>query len=113
MPDSTTASSLLIRHMRNASLLIDPTRDQILYANPACCALLDWSLEALLKQRASCLWGHDLGALVTFTEEIQAHGHAWSDNLGLLDRERHRLEVEVSGSRLQHEGVELLGFYEF
>lgn len=109
MPDSTTASHLLVQHMHSASLLIDPAADLILQANPACCDLLGWPMHALLAQRASRLWAHDLGALVTFTEEVQARGHAWRDSLGLLSQDGERREVEISGSHLQHDGVALLG----
>ncbi|TBU76185.1 sigma 54-interacting transcriptional regulator [Phytopseudomonas daroniae] len=109
MPDPTTASTLLLRHMQSASLVIDPTSDRILHANPACSELLGWPMNALLTQRASRLWAHDLGSLVTFTEEVQVRGHAWRDGLGLLRRDGERLEVEISGSRLQHDGATLLG----
>ncbi|MDZ4193515.1 MAG: PAS domain-containing protein, partial [Pseudomonas sp.] len=71
MPDPNAASQLLLQRMQSASLVIDPTCDRILHANPACCALLGWPQEELLTLRASRLWAHDLGALVTFTEEVQ------------------------------------------
>ena len=109
MPDPTAASQLLMQHMQSASLVIDATHDRILHANPACCALLGWPLDELLPLRASRLWAHDLGALVTFTEEVQVRGNAWRDGLGLLRRDGERLEVEIDGSRLEHDGVILLG----
>ncbi|MDH0621458.1 sigma 54-interacting transcriptional regulator [Pseudomonas chengduensis] len=109
MPDPNAASQLLLQHMQSASLVIDPIHDRILHANPACCALLDWPLDELLALRASRLWAHDLGALVTFTEEVQVRGNAWRDGLGLLRRDGERLEVEIDGSRLEHDGVILLG----
>ncbi|MDH0700788.1 sigma 54-interacting transcriptional regulator [Pseudomonas toyotomiensis] len=109
MPDPTAASQLLMQHMQSASLVIDPTHDRILHANPACCALLGWPLDELLALRASRLWAHDLGALVTFTEEVQVRGNAWRDGLGLLRRDGERLEVEIDGSRLEHDSVILLG----
>lgn len=109
MPDPNAASQLLLQHMQSASLVIDPIHDRILHANPACCALLGWPLDELLAQRASRLWAHDLGALVTFTEEVQVRGNAWRDGLGLLHRDGERLEVEIEGSRLEHDGTILLG----
>ncbi len=109
MPDPNTASQLLLHHMQSASLVIDPTYDRILHANPACCALLGWQLEELLALRASHLWAHDLGSLVTFTEEAQVRGHAWRDGLGLLRRDGERLEVEIDSCRLEHQGAPLLG----
>lgn len=109
MPDPNAASQLLLQHMQSASLVIDATHDRILHANPACCALLGWPLDELLALRASRLWAHDLGALVTFTEEVQVRGNAWRDGLGLLHRDGERLEVEIDGSRLEHDDVSLLG----
>nr|WP_059390294.1 sigma 54-interacting transcriptional regulator [Pseudomonas toyotomiensis] len=109
MPDPTAASQLLMQHMQSASLVIDATLDRILHANPACCALLGWPLDELLALRASRLWAHDLGALVTFTEEVQVRGNAWRDGLGLLHHDGERLEVEIEGSRLTHDGTTLLG----
>lgn len=109
MPDPTAASQLLMQHMQSASLVIDPTHDRILHANPACCALLGWPLDELLALRASRLWAHDLGALVTFTEEVQVRGNAWRDGLELLHRDGERLKVEIDGSRLEHDSVILLG----
>ena len=109
MPDPNAASQLLMQHMQSASLVIDATHDRILHANPACCALLGWPLDELLALRASRLWAHDLGALVTFTEEVQVRGNAWRDGLGLLHRDGERLEVEIDGSRLEHDGASLLG----
>lgn len=109
MPDTNAASQLLLQHMQSASLVIDPIHDRILHANPACCTLLGWSLDELLVLRASRLWAHDLGALVTFTEEVQVRGAAWRDGLGLLRRDGERLEVEIDGSRLEHDGANLLG----
>ncbi|WP_275545487.1 MULTISPECIES: sigma 54-interacting transcriptional regulator [unclassified Pseudomonas] len=109
MPDPNAASQLLLQHMQSASLVIDPIHDRTLHANPACCALLGWPLDELLAQRASSLWAHDLGALVTFTEEVQVRGNAWRDGLGLLHRDGERLEVEIDGSRLEHDGASLLG----
>ncbi|MFT0633834.1 sigma 54-interacting transcriptional regulator [Pseudomonas sihuiensis] len=109
MPDPNAASQLLLQRMQSASLVIDPTCDRILHANPACCALLGWPQEELLTLRASRLWAHDLGALVTFTEEVQVRGNAWRDGLGLLRRDGEPLEVEIDGSRLEHEGASLLG----
>lgn len=93
MPDPNAASQLLLQHMQSASLVIDPIHDRILHANPACCALLGWPPDELLALRASRLWAHDLGALVTFTEEVQVRGNAWRDGLGLLRRDGERLEV--------------------
>lgn len=109
MPDPNAASQLLLQHMQSASLVIDPIHDRILHANPACCALLGWPPDELLALRASRLWAHDLGALVTFTEEVQVRGNAWRDGLGLLRRDGEHLEVEIDGSRLEHDGVILLG----
>jgi len=109
MPDPNAASQLLLQHMQSASLVIDPIDDRILHANPACCALLGWPPDELLALRASRLWAHDLGALVTFTEEVQVRGNAWRDGLGLLRRDGEHLEVEIDGSRLEHDGVILLG----
>ncbi|MEQ6329541.1 sigma 54-interacting transcriptional regulator [Pseudomonas chengduensis] len=109
MPDPNAASQLLLQHMQSASLVIDPIHDRILHTNPACCSLLGWPLDELLALRASRLWAHDLGALVTFTEEVQVRGNAWRDGLGLLRRDGERLEVEIDGSRLEHDGVILLG----
>ncbi|MFN9584959.1 MAG: PAS domain-containing protein [Pseudomonadaceae bacterium] len=109
MPDPNAASQLLLQHMQSASLVIDPIHDRTLHANPACCVLLGWPLDELLAQRASRLWAHDLGALVTFTEEVQVRGNAWRDGLGLLHRDGERLEVEIEGSRLEHDGTILLG----
>jgi formate hydrogenlyase transcriptional activator len=109
MPANHSPAELLLRDMQGASLVIEPLTDRILYANPACCRLLGWRLEALLEQRASRLWAHDLGALVTFTEEVQVRGQAWRNGLGLLDKNTQQLEVEISGSRLQHDDGPLLG----
>ena len=109
MPDPNAASQLLMQHMQSASLVIDATHDRILHANPACCALLGWPLDELLALRASRLWAHDLGALVTFTEEVQVRGNAWRDGLGLLHRDGEPLEVEIDGSRLEHDDASLLG----
>nr|WP_100549039.1 MULTISPECIES: sigma 54-interacting transcriptional regulator [unclassified Pseudomonas] len=109
MPDPTAASQLLMQHMQSASLVIDATHDRILHANPACCALLGWPLDELLALRASRLCAHDLGALVTFTEEVQVRGNAWRDGLELLHRDGERLKVEIDGSRLTHDGTTLLG----
>jgi formate hydrogenlyase transcriptional activator len=109
MPANHSPAELMLRDMHGASLVIEPLTDRILYANPACCRLLGWRLEALLEQRASRLWAHDLGALVTFTEEVQVRGQAWRNGLGLLDHNGEHLEVEISGSRLQHDHGPLLG----
>lgn len=109
MPDPNAASQLLLQHMQSASLVIDPIHDLILHANPACCALLGWPLDELLALRASRLCAHDLGALVTFTEEVQVRGNAWRDGLELLHRDGERLKVEIDGSRLTHDGTTLLG----
>ncbi len=109
MPSHTSPADLLLHHMQGATLVIEPLGDRILHANPACCRLLGWSLEELLEQRASRLWAHDLGALVTFTEEVQVRGQAWQDAIGLLARDGQRLDVEISGSRLDGEDRPLLG----
>jgi formate hydrogenlyase transcriptional activator len=109
MPDNHSPADLLLRDMHRAALIIEPQTDRILLANPACCRLLGWDHDALLGQRASRLWAHDLGALVTFTEEVQVRGQAWRDGLGLQDKHGRHLDVEISGSHLARPGSPLLG----
>ena len=109
MPAPYSAAELFFQDTHCACLIIAPADDRILQANAACAQLLGWSVEALLEQRASRLWAHDLGALVTFTEEVQVRGQAWRDNLGLLDCNAQCLEVEISGSLLNSANGLLLG----
>jgi PAS domain S-box-containing protein len=109
MPDARTSAALFFQQMHIPCLIIAPASDRILHANAAACRLLGWSDQALPAQRASRLWAHDLGGLVTFTEEVQVRGHAWRDELGVQNCNAQRLEVEISGSSLESNDEALLG----
>jgi PAS domain S-box-containing protein len=83
-----------------AMLVIDPKADILLQANRAALTLLGCSRDAVSSPRFSQFLGSGLALWVSFSDEVLTQGHAWSDDLMLIDMSRRQHPVEVNANGL-------------
>lgn len=104
MTDRTASCELLFTHINEALVMVDPYRDRIVWANPACARLLDYDTGALAGGRVSVLFAAQMPALTVFTQAVLDKGTGWSDEISCVTRSGRALEIELSASCFQHGG---------
>lgn len=82
------------------ALVIDAGKDRVLAANRALARMLGRSRQALESTHSTELFPGERPELVTFTEETLLRGRGWSREFNLPHRDGHRIEVEITSSRL-------------
>jgi PAS domain S-box-containing protein len=94
--DATTAA-----HSPLAMLMVDPAADSLVQVNAAGLTLLGYEEGGSALARFSHFFGSAIALWVSFTDEVLTQGHAWSDDLSLLDLARRHHAVEVSARALE------------
>lgn len=85
---------------REPMLVLDPTEDQIVDANPAAAQLLGYDRAVLRAMAASALHPGQLPALIVFTQGAQAKGQWWSQALIPRHADGKSLRLEYAASPL-------------
>jgi PAS domain S-box-containing protein len=81
-------------------LVLDPTEDRIVDANPAACRMLGYDRILLRSMKISALHPGQLPALIVFTEAVLAKGSFWTHTLSARHAAGTELALEYAGSRL-------------
>ena len=94
----------LVRHMPNATFLIDPEADRIVEANEAACQLLGYSERELTTNlRVSDIHPREVDLLEAFGREVLERGFAQTEHLTCLTAANRRIPVVIYGSVHEHE----------
>ena len=92
-----------------AMLVLNPSEDRVVDANPAACRLLGYDREALRRMTVTALHPGQLPALIVFTDGVMAKGEYWTRGLKPHHAAGHELALEYSASVLSRDGpAELL-----
>lgn len=98
----------IFEHSNDAILLIDPFLDQIIDANSSACKMLDYNHDEIISLTASSLHGHELPALIVFTQALMHKGNAWTDELSCRNKHGNLIPVEYSASTIDYEDKKLI-----
>lgn len=79
-------------------LLLDPTADQIVEANPAACTLLGYDRTLLRQMKISALHVGQLPQLIVFSQAVMAKGSYWTQTLSPRHAAAKELRLEYAGS---------------
>lgn len=99
-PPTATGPFDWIDALPDPALVIDAGKDRVLAANRALARMLGRSRQALESTHSTELFPGERPELVTFTEETLLRGRGWSREFNLPHRDGHRIEVEITSSRL-------------
>jgi len=89
---------LMVEGAGEAMVLLDPVADRYLQVNAAACRLLDYDRDTLLHLPISVVHGHELAALVVFTQSILERGRGWTNELSCRTRQGKRVAVEIAAT---------------
>ncbi|MFZ6049820.1 sigma 54-interacting transcriptional regulator [Pseudomonas sp. CR3202] len=96
---------MVFEHCSEAILQLDPTSNRVVDMNIAACTLLGYSRHELLELTATRLFGHQLPALIVFTQAVMEEGKGWSDELTCARKDGERVAVETSAAALKLKSV--------
>lgn len=89
----------------DAILVIDPSHDQILEANPRATQLLNYSRQELLNTiTISQIHPNEMPKLIEFTQTVFHQGQGWTDELTCLTKSNNKLPAEISAAPIEFEG---------
>lgn len=91
---------LIFEHSPLPSIVIDPTRDLVVDANPAAAALLGVSRQELSGMRATGLHPGQLALLIVFSQAVMTKGSYWTHTLSPRHASGRQLMLEYSGTLL-------------
>ena len=91
----------LMMYLSEAFALVDPVKNQIIDANPACSDLFGYSYHELTSSKVTSIFCFELPALITFTQSIIEQGSGWSNEFLCRHADGHTLEIEVSANRYE------------
>ncbi len=92
----------------DAMLLIDPFLNQIIDANTAACKLLGYEHNELLSINPSALHGHEIPALIVFTQSVLDKGSNWTDELSCRNKQGALVAVDYSAATFESETRKLI-----
>lgn len=96
---------MVFEHCSEAILQLDPTSNRVVDMNIAACTMLGYPRHELLELTATRLFGHQLPALIVFTQAVMEEGKGWSDELTCARKDGERVEVEISAAALKLKSV--------
>lgn len=96
---------MVFEHCSEAILQLDPTSNRVMDMNIAACTLLGYPRHELLELTATRLFGHQLPALIVFTQAVMEEGKGWSDELTCARKDGERVAVEISAAALKLKSV--------
>ena len=85
-------------------LVLDPSHDRILDANPQACALLKYSHDEFLSLAVSDIHPQDLAELKTFMQSVLDHGTGWTAELTCRAKTGKFVPVEISAGAMTMRG---------
>ena len=85
-------------HCNDGILILDPTLDQILSANPKACRMLGYSRSELLSTPISHIHRNELSRFVNFVESVKTQGHGWTEELTCVTKNGDIIAAEISAS---------------
>ena len=89
----------------DAIFVIDPSRDQIVEANPRATQLLNYSRQELLNSiKISQVHPDEMPKLIAFTSAVFQNGQGWTDELTCLTKTNYKLAAEISAAPIDFEG---------
>lgn len=89
-------------------LLLDPSADRIIDANPAACILLGYDCSLLKQMKITSLHAGQIPALIVFTQAIFDKGSFWTTSLTPRHAAGNELRLEYVGSLIPREGAPLI-----
>lgn len=89
-------------------LVLDPTADCVVDANPAACRLLGYDRALLCSLKISALHPGQLPALIVFTEAVLAKGTFWTHTLSARHAAGTELSLEYVGCVMPGENRQLV-----
>ncbi|MDR4306054.1 sigma 54-interacting transcriptional regulator [Chelatococcus sambhunathii] len=92
----------------DAVLIVDPFEDRILVVNPAACALLGRTADALAGSSFAGLHPGQTPALVVFTDAVLTLGRHWTRTLTPALADDRTLRLEYVGARIDRDGRRLV-----
>lgn len=106
--EPTAAFGCIFEASVQSMLVLDPTEDRIVDANPAACRLLGYDRALLRSLKISALHPGQLPALIVFTEAVLAKGSFWTHTLSVRHAAGRELSLEYEGTVLPGESRRLL-----
>lgn len=95
----------IFNHSNDGILVIDPSKDRIVEANPKASEMLEYSREELLSLPISEIHPNDMPRLAAFAESVVEQGTGWTDELSCRTKSGKVLASEISASKLDIEGT--------
>ena len=95
----------IFNHSNDGILVIDPSKDRIVEANPKASEMLEYSQEELLSLPISELHPNDMPRLAAFAESVFEQGAGWTDELSCKTKAGEFIAVEISASKLDIDGT--------
>ena len=111
-PDTCSDSFFhsLINQVKDGYLLIDPINNNVLNANQAAIDLLGYSLREFQSLTVTSLFGHDIPALITFTECVLLEQESWTNELACKMKNGRLREVEIFANTINADTKSLVMF---
>ena len=94
----------IFNHSNDGILVVDPSKDRILEANPRASEMLEFSREELMSLSISDLHPHELPRLAGFAESVVEQGTGWTNELSCKTKSGQLLASEISASKLDIDG---------
>jgi PAS domain S-box-containing protein len=91
-------------HSNDAVLIIDPSQDKILDANPTACKMLGFSRDELMLTPLSAIHPKEMPKFMAFAQSVLKNEKGWTDELSCLTKAGDCLPVEISASIIELDG---------
>ncbi|MBI4261467.1 MAG: PAS domain S-box protein [Actinobacteria bacterium] len=98
----------VVEHLSDGILVVDPSGDRILEANPRACEILGYARRELLRRRPSDIHPHEMPRFLAFMRSSSERGRGWTDDLHCSAKSGRLIPVEMSAWRLHVAGEPLI-----